>query len=153
MNFVRWELTKRLKYDKLRENDISALTARGGYMSVQTSKTILKVFGILDIIGGVLGLIGGLILLAGGGLIAAAGGSGDEAAVGALAGILGVIALIASVITLIQGICSINAAKDTSKIMPAWVFAIIGMKPYLLHLSLLLLSTPLFYWERSIFLS
>ncbi len=95
-------------------------------MSIQTSKTILKVFGIIGIIFGGLTSFVSIFLLLGGGVVSL--GNGDESyAVGALILILGILTLISGLITLAQGICSYNASKDSSKIKPAWIFAIIGM--------------------------
>ena len=102
-------------------------------MSVETSKKILKVFGIVGIIAGILGIIGGILILAGGSLIGVAGteATGDEAAALAattgFAAAGGIIALIAGILALLRSIFSIRAANDTSKIMPAFVFAVIGL--------------------------
>ena len=102
-------------------------------MNLQTSKTILKVFGIIGIIFGILGVLGGIAAIAGGALIgagvASAGSSASEAAgVGiALLGFGGLVILVSSVVSIIEGYCSVKASKDISKIMPAWVFALIGI--------------------------
>ena len=96
-------------------------------MDLETSKKILKIFGILDIIFGIIGIIVGLLAFAGGGLVAASDQS-EAGVIGAgIAVILGVILVISGIVSLLQGIFSVRAAKDTSKIMPAWVFAIIGI--------------------------
>ena len=96
-------------------------------MTVETSKKILKVFGILSIIFGVLGVILGIVAIAGGGLAASAGAGDEVVAAGAVIIVLGILALVSSVVSLLDGIFSVRAANDTSKIMPAWVFAIIGL--------------------------
>lgn len=95
-------------------------------MSLEASKKILKIFGILCIIFSILGIIIAIAGLAGGGLMAS---TGDDTAigVGAVAIIFSVFLLISGVISLLEGIFSVRAAKDTSKIMPAWVFAIIDL--------------------------
>ena len=96
-------------------------------MDLETSKKILKIFGILDIIFGIIGIIVGLLAFAGGGLVAASDQS-EAGAIGAgIAVILGVILVISGIVSLLQGIFSVRAAKDTSKIMPAWIFALIGV--------------------------
>ena len=95
-------------------------------MTVETSKKILKIFGIISIIFGVIGVIVGILGIAGGGLMASTGV--DEAVgVGAIALVLSVIVLVSAIVSLLDGIFSVRAAKDSSKIMPAWVFAIIGL--------------------------
>ena len=96
-------------------------------MSLETSKKILKIFGVIGIIVGILGLIVGLAALAGGGVAASIGTSDDEVGLGAVAVIAGVVMLISGIVSLLEGIFSVRAAKDSSKIMPAWVFAIIGL--------------------------
>lgn len=95
-------------------------------MNIETSKKILKIAGILAIIGGVLGTILGLLAVAGGG-IAAGMLEGDDQVSGGVIVIAGIVLLISGIVSLIEGICSTRAAKDTSKIKPAWIFAIIGL--------------------------
>ena len=95
-------------------------------MDVQTSKTILKVFGIIGILFGGLTTLASLLILLGGGAVSL--GNGDESyAIGALMIILGILSLISGLVTLAQGFCSYKASKDSSKIMPAWIFSIIGL--------------------------
>lgn len=100
-------------------------------MSLETSKKVLKVFGIILIIFAVLGLLAGIAALAGGGLLAGAvagdASAGDAAIVGGVVGIIGVVIIIAGVVDLLEGIFCVRGAKDSSKIMPAWVFTIIGL--------------------------
>ena len=94
-------------------------------MDLKTSKNILKIFGILSIIGGACSLIFGLIPLFAGGLLAASGDEG-AAVVGAVS-LIGACAVIFSgLITLLQGIFSVNAVKNPAKATPAWIFSIIG---------------------------
>ena len=95
-------------------------------MNIETSKKILKVAGILSIIGGIIALLVGILAVAGGGILAGYG-QGDEQTGGAIVLVAGVVCLISGIVSLIEGICSTRAAKDTSKIMPAWIFAIIGL--------------------------
>ena len=100
-------------------------------MSLQTSKTILKIMGIIGIIFGIFGIIAAILILVGGGLlgavVAADGTAEAGVTVGGVVVVVGIVALISAVVTLIEGICSFKASKDTSKIGPAWVFALIGI--------------------------
>ncbi|MCR5357938.1 MAG: hypothetical protein K6E63_11115 [Lachnospiraceae bacterium] len=88
-------------------------------MSVEKSQKILKIFGTLSIIGGVLMLIVGVGAAYGAGML-------DEEGK-AVALLMGIILIICGIVDLLQGIFSRNAAKDSSKIGPAWIFAIIGL--------------------------
>ena len=94
-------------------------------MSFETSQKILKVFGIIDIVFGILGILVGILALAGGGMLSVTDESMAEYAGMAL--VAGVIAVVAGIVSLLQGIFSVRASKDASKIMPAWIFAIIGL--------------------------
>lgn len=104
-------------------------------MSLQTSKTILKISGILAIIFGVLGLIGAIVLLAGGGLVGVGVAAGeitnlDTKTTGAITFIaifLGCLLFVGGVVNLLEGIFSLRAVKDEQKIMPAWIFALISL--------------------------
>ena len=102
-------------------------------MSLGASKKILKIFGIISIVFGILGIIFGIMSVAGGAILGtgvAAGevaASNDMAAGVALLGFGGLLIIIGSVIELISGVCSVKAANDISKIMPAWVFSLIGV--------------------------
>lgn len=90
-------------------------------MSVKTSKIILKVFGSIGVLFGGITTLGCLLLIGG----AAGLGSGDV--IGTLMIVSGLIALITAGSTLAQGICSLIASNDSSMIMPAWIFSIIGV--------------------------
>ena len=101
-------------------------------MSVETSQKILKVFGIIAIVIGALGLLGGILTIIGGGVLGAGfSGLTDDVAGGSLVGgvviLTGIVVVISAIVTLLEGIFSVRAAKDSSKIMPAFVFAIIGL--------------------------
>ena len=91
-------------------------------MTVESSSKTLKIFGILGIIFGIIGAVVGLLALAGGGLIAA-----DDAESGALVMVAGIIATISGIVSVIQGILSVRAAKDNTKIKPAWIFALVSL--------------------------
>ncbi len=102
-------------------------------MSLETSKKILKIVGILCVISGIIGIIIGILGFLGGGIIGA--GVVNESIevteeVGQAMGVgflLGVVGLISGIVDLLEGIFSINASKDSDKIMPAWIFALIGV--------------------------
>jgi uncharacterized membrane protein HdeD (DUF308 family) len=90
-------------------------------MSLETSKKILKIFGIFDIICGAL-----VIILAVMGFVGVSQTSADDPSLSS--GIAGLaIILILGVVALLEGIFSIRGSKDPSKIMPAWIFAIFGV--------------------------
>ena len=99
-------------------------------MSVQTSKTVLKVLGIVDIILGVLVLLGSVLTLTGGGLLASGAVPMDqvEAGVsGTLVLVAGGVMLLMGCFSLAEGILAHRAAKDPSKAQPALVFAVISL--------------------------
>ena len=102
--------------------------------NIDNAKSTLKILGILCIILGVLGILGGIALVAGGSLIggelfSAGVTSAEEApAAGALTSLVfiaGIIALVSGIIDLLEGIFSVRASKDFSKIQPAYIFSII----------------------------
>ncbi len=98
-------------------------------MTIETSKSILKVTGIIAIVTGVIGIFIGLLTMAGGGYLAASGNTENvEMLVGGAAiFIIGIMAILGSILNIIKGSFSVRAAKDFSKIMPAWVFSIISL--------------------------
>ncbi len=102
-------------------------------MSLDTSRKILKVFGIITIIFSILGILLGIFAIVGGSAVGIGTATGNVESNGNVAAgvgiivILGLVALIGSVVDLISGICSVRAANDITKIMPAWVFALIGL--------------------------
>ena len=93
-------------------------------MSFDASRKVLKVFGIIDIVLGIFCIITGALALGGGGLAASTAEYADQAGVIIVAG---VVVLLAGIVGLIEGILCTRAAKDPSKINPAWVIAIIGL--------------------------
>ena len=98
-------------------------------MSVETSKTMLKIFGIVDIVFGVLLLIFSAMTLAGGGLLASGVVPIDQAEAGvsgALVFGVGGAMLVLGAFSLASGIVARRAANDPSKAQPAFVFAVIG---------------------------
>ncbi len=99
-------------------------------MSVQTSKSILKVLGIIDIVMGVLVLLFSALTFAGGGLLASGVVPMDqvEAGVsGSLVFVAGGAMLLMGAFSLVEGILSRRAANDPSKAQPAFVCAIISL--------------------------
>ena len=93
-------------------------------MSLRTSKTILKIFGIFDIICGIILLALAAVTFAGVSQTGAEELASDSELSEALLG-MGVLAVL-GLIALLEGIFSIRGAKDPAKIMPAWIFALIG---------------------------
>ena len=99
-------------------------------MSVQTSKSMLKVFGVLDVIFGVLLVIFSALAFTGGGLMASGAVPMDQAEAGvssALVFVAGGAMLVLGGFSLASGILSRRAAKDPSKAQPAFVFAVISL--------------------------
>jgi hypothetical protein len=98
-------------------------------MTVETSRKILKVFGILSIIFGILGAILAATMLFGG-KAAVTSGELDVNVTPEqlrLLSIAAIFSLVSSVVSFLQGVFSVRAAKDFSKIMPAWIFAILDL--------------------------
>ena len=96
-------------------------------MEKSKSQKIIKVLGILCIIGAVFGLIAAIGTF-GLGAIGATQITDDEAAAGVgtvLAA--GIILLLSAVFDLLEGIFSLRAAKDATKAQPLWVISIIGI--------------------------
>lgn len=102
-------------------------------MELETSRKILKIFGILNIVFGIIGIVFGVLALAGGTFLGVEiANKSVEATPNIENGMIvlaigGVLLVVFSAINLIEGILDCNAAKDISKIMPAWIFAIIGL--------------------------
>lgn len=103
-------------------------------MSIETSNKILKVTGIITLIFGILGVIAGIVLIIGAralGTVADVAPGEEEAAaavgMGATSLIVGIILLISSIVEILEGWFSVRASKDNAKIMPAWIFAILGV--------------------------
>ena len=96
-------------------------------MTVETSRKILKVVGILGIIFGVIVCLGGVLMLAGGSLVQQAGDISLTPEEMKLMKLGGIASAVLGLITLLEGIFSVRAAKDFNKIMPAWVFALVSL--------------------------
>ncbi len=99
-------------------------------MKIETSKSVLKVCGVIDMIYGILEILLGVMTTAGGGLISAVG-SLAQADVPEVAGplvlVFGIGIVLMGVFSLAEGIISRKAATDPSKARPAFVFAVISL--------------------------
>ena len=94
-------------------------------MSLATSKMILKIFGIFSIICGIFVIIIGVLALVGTFQLSPEELASDpnlRIGMGSIA-----VLFITGLISLLEGIFSIRGAKNAAKIMPAWIFAIIGV--------------------------
>lgn len=101
-------------------------------MSVKTSNKILKITGIATIVISIFVIIIGVLSILGSNLIsvdAAAEQKLDkDLALGVMVfSLLGMMALFSGILNLLEGIFSVRAANDNTKIMPAWIFAIINL--------------------------
>ena len=98
-------------------------------MSLEKSQKIVKVLGILSIIGAVVSFIVAIGMFGIGGNGAANLDVNDEnaaAGVGIML-VLGIVMLVEGVVSLVQGIFSLQAAKDATKATPLWIISIIGV--------------------------
>lgn len=98
-------------------------------MSLETSKKVLKVSGIICLIFAVIFLVMGLLLLFTGGTAATSLDMNveDNAKVTGITLGGGIMMFLAGIVMLLEAIFSLRGAKDNAKIMPAWVFAIISL--------------------------
>ena len=88
-------------------------------MSLDTSKRILKIFGVVSIICGVFFIILGFLTLAGAGQLSPEEIESDPSLSAGVAAIA--VLFVLGLISLLEGIFSLRGAKDTAKIMPAWI--------------------------------
>lgn len=100
-------------------------------MSLETCKKVLKISGIISIVFAVFFIILGFLALLGGGLIGSeitdANVTNESIiAFGAML-IIGLLLLLTGIIGLLEGIFSVRAANDSTKIMPAWIFSLISL--------------------------
>ena len=99
-------------------------------MSLETSRKILKISGILCLIGAALAILGGIVTIATGGMGTALPEMQTDdtvqKGVAALVG-LGIATIISGIISLVEGIVSIRASKDNKYGKAAWIFAMISM--------------------------
>ncbi len=106
-------------------------------MSVKTSKNLLKVFGVIDIIMGVFVLLCSVLALAGGGLMASGVIPYDKVEAGVsttFVFVTGGAMLLMGTYSAAEGILSCRAAKDPSKAQPAFFFAVISLVLAVLNL-------------------
>jgi len=99
-------------------------------MSLEKSQKIVKVLGILSIIGAVISFLLALSMLGVGGLSVfnVNESASDEVFMGiGLFLVLGIIMLVSGVFELLQGIFSLKAAKDATKAQPLWVISLISV--------------------------
>ena len=94
-------------------------------MSLNTSKLILKIFGIFSIICGVILIIFGVVVFIGAGQLSPEEIAADPSISAGVTGMA--LFFVLGVISLLEGIFSLRGAKDASKIMPAWIFALISL--------------------------
>ena len=99
-------------------------------MKIETSKSVLKVCGSIDMFYGVLEILLGALSMAGGGLVSAMG-SLAEADIPEVAGplvlVTGIGIVLLGVFSLVEGILSRKAATDPSKARPVFVLAMISL--------------------------
>ena len=98
-------------------------------MKIETSKNILNVCGVIDMVYGILEIVLGVLTMTGGGLLSALGMAVEEGAevAGALVLWIGIGIVLFGVFSLAEGVLSRKAVKDPSKAKPACVFAVISL--------------------------
>lgn len=99
-------------------------------MSLETSQKIVRVLGIIGIIVGALAMVGGfgMLGLGGVGIAGAPTTPDDNLAMGiGVVFFLGIVMLVSGIVDILEGVFALRAAKDASKAMPLWIFAIIGL--------------------------
>ena len=101
-------------------------------MQRSTSQKILKVISIISVVGAIISIIGAVLMLAGGILFAQSGAEGvvegmTAAEAGASVAFAGFFTLVEGLICLLEGVLGLRAAKDSRKIMPVWIIAVIGL--------------------------
>ena len=85
----------------------------------------MKIFGIFDIICGIFLIILGVIVLVGASQLSPEEIASDPSLSVGVSGMA--IFFILGLLSLLEGIFSLRGAKNAAKIMPAWIFAIIGV--------------------------
>ncbi len=96
-------------------------------MEMKNSRTVLQVAGVIDFVFGIPGVLLGILGIAGAAAIANIPELSEEAA-GVSAALMGggsVLIILASMVAVIEGILTLRAVKDPTKIMPVWVLALI----------------------------
>ncbi len=85
----------------------------------------MKIFGIFDIICGIFLIILGVIVLVGASQLSPEEIASDPSLSAGVSGMA--IFFILGLLSLLEGIFTLRGAKNAAKIMPAWIFAIIGV--------------------------
>ena len=85
----------------------------------------MKIFGIFDIICGIFLIILGVMVLVGASQLSPEEIASDPSLSAGVSGMA--ILFILGLLSLLEGIFSLRGAKNAAKIMPAWIFAIIGV--------------------------
>ena len=98
-------------------------------MSLNASRKILKISGILCLIAAAISIVGGSITITTGGMGAALPemqtDSTVQKGVAALLGV-GIATVISGIISLVEGVVSVRASKDNKYGKAAWIFAMIS---------------------------
>lgn len=90
-------------------------------MGIETSKKMLKALGIINLVLGIIFVIIGVLAAR---LVI---GISSNSSIPNNYSFLVILIVAIGVISIIAGCLDVRAAKDTSKIMPAWIFSIIGL--------------------------
>ena len=99
-------------------------------MDLARSQKIVRVLGILDIVGAVLSLVGGIGMMGLGGVGATLPEMATDNDLRTGVGVfmfLGIILIVTGIANLLEGIFAVRAAKDASKVGPLWIFAIVNI--------------------------
>ena len=97
-------------------------------MDLARSQKIVRVLGLLDIVGAVLSLVGGIGMMGLGGVGATMPEMATDNDLRTGVGVfmfLGIILIVTGIANLLEGIFAVRAAKDASKVGPLWIFAIV----------------------------
>ena len=97
-------------------------------MDLARSQKIVRVLGILDIVGAVLSLVGGIGMMGLGGVGATLPEMATDNDLRTGVGVfmfLGIILIVTGIANLLEGIFAVRAEKDASKVGPLWIFAIV----------------------------
>ena len=98
-------------------------------MSLEKSQKIIKVMGILHVIGAILSFLGAISLFGFGGVGIAKLDMADSEVAEGIGALLasGILTLIEAIVGLIMGWFCLRAAKDATKVQPLWIVCIIGL--------------------------
>ena len=96
-------------------------------MRVETSKSILSVFGIVAIVYGVFELLFGFLITAGGRMLASGRISAEGGITSRTVLMAGSVFLLLGVFAIVEGVLSRRAVKDMSGVQAVYVMAIISL--------------------------